>query len=347
MEKTGYLIINLGTPASPSIADVRAYLKEFLMDPYVLDVPGPIRSVIVNGFILPFRPKKSAHAYASIWDPAGSPLLLHSEALLAQLKGKLDGPVALGMRYGKPDIPGAVQQLVQQNVTHIVVAPLYPQYADSTVTTSLAATAQCVPSHISTRAVTAFFEHPAYIGALARNVAAALPQQWDHLLLSYHGLPERHMKKADPTGSHCMKTPDCCNVASPAHATCYRHQVYGTSHALAEALGISCEQYSVSFQSRLGGGWLQPYTDRVLQELPGNGVEHLVVACPAFVADNLETLEEMGLQGRETFLQAGGKSFDLVPCLNEEPAWIDALAFILMETPETAQTSAAASETSA
>ena len=347
MEKTGYLIINLGTPASPSVADVRSYLKEFLMDPYVLDVPAPIRSLIVNGFILPFRPKKSAHAYASIWDPAGSPLLLHSEALLADLAVKLDGPVALGMRYGKPDIESAVKTLLQQDVTHIVVAPLYPQYADSTVTTSLEATAQFVPEHVSTHAVTAFFEHPAYIQALAKNVSAALPQDWDHLLLSYHGLPERHMKKADPTGSHCMKNPDCCNVASEAHATCYRHQVFGTSNALAAALGIASNRFSVSFQSRLGGGWLQPYTDKVLEELPGRGVKRLVVACPAFVADNLETLEEMGLQGRETFLEAGGKSFDLVPCLNEDPAWVDALAQILMAPPGPVQTTAAASETSA
>lgn len=347
MEKTGYLIINLGTPASPSVADVRAYLKEFLMDPYVLDVPGPIRSMIVNGFILPFRPKKSAHAYASIWDPAGSPLLLHSEALLAELAPRLEGPVALAMRYGKPTIQSAVEQLVQQEVTHIVVAPLYPQYADSTVTTSLKATEEVMPGHISTRAVTAFFDHPAYIQALANNVSAALPEQWDHLLLSYHGLPERHMKKADPTGSHCMKSTDCCSTPSAAHATCYRHQVFGTSNALAAALGLSPEQFSVSFQSRLGGGWLQPYTDKVLEELPGRGVERLVVACPAFVADNLETLEEMGIQGRQTFLDAGGKSFDLVPCLNEEPAWIDALAQILKEHAEPLQTIAAASETSA
>ncbi len=347
MEKTGYLIINLGTPASPSVADVRTYLKEFLMDPYVLDVPGPIRSLIVNGFILPFRPKKSAHAYASIWSENGSPLLLFSEVLQQALAAKLDGPVALGMRYGSPDIASAVNTLLQENVSRIVVAPLYPQYADSTVTTSLDLTRQLIPAHIPCREVTSFFAHPAYIKALAESVTAALPDQWDRLLLSYHGLPERHMKKADPTGNHCMKVDNCCAVSSAAHATCYRHQVYGTSNALANAMGLQPEQFSVSFQSRLGGGWLQPYTDKVLEQLPAQGVRRLVVACPAFVADNLETLEEMGIQGRETFLAAGGETFDLVPCLNDNPVWVDALAQILTEQPDATQILAAASETSA
>ena len=179
------------------------------------------------------------------------------------------------------------------------------------------------------------------------TVESALPEQWDHLLMSYHGLPERHMKKADPTGQHCLIVKDCCTIDSTAHATCYRHQVFATSRALAEYLDIGEDRYSVSFQSRLGGGWLQPYTDKVLEALPHQGVKNLAVVCPAFVADNLETLEEMGMQGRETFLKAGGESFHLLPCLNADPHWIDAIADILTARAKPVYTEAANAETSA
>ena len=343
---TGYLITNLGTPASPAVTDVRSYLKEFLMDGYVLDAPAPIRRMIVSGFILPFRPKKSAEAYASIWDPQGSPLLLYSEALVDALRPLLDGPLALGMRYGKPSIKDAVAELVNAGVDHIVAAPLYPQYADSTVTTSIDVIRACLPSTVQCSIVTSFYSDPGYQQSLAASVKAALPDQFDHLLMSYHGLPERHMKKADPTGQHCMRSTDCCAVDSPAHATCYRHQVFETSKALADLLGLSDEQYSISFQSRLGGGWLKPYTDQVLAELPARGIKNLAVVCPAFVADNLETLEEMGIQGRETFLSAGGESFALIPCLNADAAWVSALAELLKAHSRTPQTEAASMETS-
>ncbi len=331
MNTTGYLLINLGTPDSPDVADVRRYLGEFLMDPYVLDVPYPIRRLIVSAFILPFRPKKSAEAYAAIWADTGSPLLTLSEDLQQAVTSNLQAPVALGMRYGEPSIERAVKTLVEQNVKRVVVIPLYPQYADSTVTTSIEEVRRHVPAEIETHFITSFFSDPRYRKALANTVAEALPEQWDHLLMSYHGLPERHLKKADPTGSHCLAQADCCKVASPAHATCYRHQVYATSQALAEDLALTPTQYSVAFQSRLGGGWLKPYTDEVLVELAQQGIKRLVTVCPAFVADNLETLEEIGLQGRDTFLAAGGVSFHLIPCLNSHPAWISGLCEILKE----------------
>ena len=346
MSKTGSLITNLGTPKSPDVKDVRSYLKEFLMDPYVLDVPGPIRSMIVNGFILPFRPKKSAAAYASIWNAQGSPLLVYSCALREKLAAELPGPVALGMRYGDPSIPDAIAELVSLGVSHIVAIPLYPQYADSTVTTSIDVVRECLPSHVTAEFITAFYDDPEYIEALGTSVKAALPERWDHLLMSYHGLPERHMKKADPTGSHCMQQKNCCAETSPAHATCYRHQVFATSTALANYLNLDENQYSVSFQSRLGTGWLQPFTDKVLAKLPTQGIKHLAVVCPAFVADNLETVEEMGLRGREIFLAAGGESFHLVPCLNDEDAWAKALARMLTRRADGAQTETAAAETS-
>ncbi len=327
---TGFLIINLGTPRSASTADVRAYLNQFLMDPYVLDTPWLLRRLIVSAFILPFRPQKSAQAYASIWTEAGSPLLLNSQALQQSLAARLDKPVALGMRYGEPAIRQGVEELLALGVNHIVVAPLYPQYADSTVTTCIDAVTQILPADVTYSVLPPFYNHPGYLQALVRSIREGLPAHWDHLLLSYHGLPERHLQRADPTGSHCLADNNCCQTPSAAHATCYRHQVYATSQALVDQLGLSAEQYTVSFQSRLGRlPWLQPYTDQVLQTLPQQGVKRLAVACPAFVADNLETLEEMGIQGRKTFLDAGGETFHLVPCLNQQSYWTAALAALL------------------
>ena len=347
MPKTGFLITNLGTPASPAIKDVRRYLKEFLLDGYVLDVPKPLRHLIVNGLILPFRPKKSAAAYASIWTERGSPLLLHSEALKEALEPLVDAPLAMGMRYGNPSLASAVDELAAQGVTHIVCIPLYPQYADSTVTTSIDVINAHLPNGVSVEYVTAFYDDQDYIAALAQSVTNSLPNGFDHLLMSYHGLPERHMKKADPTGNHCLQSANCCDKESSAHATCYRHQVFATSAALARALALTPEQYTVSFQSRLGGGWLQPYTDKLLEQLPTQGIKSLAVICPAFVADNLETLEEINIRGRDTFMAAGGESLHLIPCLNSDNAWTHALAKLLTRRDNTSQTVSASAETSA
>lgn len=323
--KQGVLLANLGTPKSPSVADVRAYLGEFLMDRHVLDVPWPIRKLIVSGFILPFRPKQSAHAYASIWQPEGSPLLLESQALQAALATALDDhtPVALGMRYGEPSLATALSELDAAGVKQVLLIALYPQHAASTRSTCIEQVEALLPPHMQLTVLPPFFEEPDYIRILADSVRPHLAEPFDHLLLSYHGLPERHLTKADPTGKHCLQAPDCCSVDSVAHATCYRHQVYATSNALAAALELTEDQISTSFQSRLGRlPWLTPYTDQTLAELPGKGVKRLVVACPAFVADNLETLEEIGIQGRETFLAAGGEELRLVPCLNADAQWV-------------------------
>ncbi len=343
---TGYLLINLGTPDSSSTSDVRRYLNQFLMDPYVLDTPWLFRRLIVSLFILPFRPKQSAHAYASIWSDEGSPLLIHSQALRDALQKEINGPVELAMRYGKPDIRSAVESL-QSKADHIVVIPLYPQYADSTVTTSLQAVREAAKEAANDAAnadwsvLAPFFAKPEFITPLAEQVRSA-DGDWDHLLMSYHGLPERHITRTDPTGSHCLREENCCAIPSSAHATCYRHQVYATSTALADSLGLERDQYTVSFQSRLGRlPWLQPYTDQVLSELPQKGVKRLAVTCPAFVADNLETLEEIGIQGRETFLEAGGEDFQLIPCLNDDASWVTGLSSLIRS-----HMSAASSETS-
>ncbi len=329
--KDGVLLINLGSPASPAVRDVRSYLNEFLMDRHVLDVPAPIRRLIVSLFILPTRPKRSAHAYAQVWQPPdqygyGSPLLQNGMALRDLLASRTDVPIALAMRYGEPSIAGAVESLRKQGVERVLLAPLYPQYADSTTTTALEA-ARRVTRGMTLLELAPFYADPDYICALADVTRRTLPNNFDLLLMSFHGLPERHMTKADPTAAHCLRTDDCCETPSAAHATCYRHQTRVTSSLLAQALGLARDRWAISYQSRLGRlPWLAPYTDATLQELPGKGVKRLVVVCPAFVADNLETLEEIEISGRRTFMAAGGESLTLVPCLNADPAWVATLA---------------------
>lgn len=324
----GILLVNLGTPKSPSVADVRTYLGEFLMDPYVIGIPWPIRKLIVSLFILPFRPKASAHAYASIWDEhTGSPLLHQSRLLEQGVSEQANLPCALAMRYGEPSIEQGIAELEKQGVNEVLLVALYPHHADSTRTTTIERTRALLPAGMRLTTLPPFYSDPDYIAVLAASLAPHLAQPYDHLLLSYHGLPERHLTVADPTGKHCLASDTCCDDASAAHATCYRHQVLQTSKHLQQALGVPQDKLSISFQSRLGRlPWLTPYTDVRLAELAASGVERLVVACPAFLADNLETLEEMGLQGRKTFEEAGGKSFTLVPCLNANQDWVETLS---------------------
>ena len=334
--KRGVLLVNLGSPKTTAIPDVRRYLGEFLMDPYVIDSPWLIRKIVVSGFILPFRPKRTAAAYRRIWEPTGSPLLRFSQALRTSLAGRIVLPVELAMRYGEPSIEQAVSRLVTADVDEILLIALYPHHADSTRTTTIKAVTQQLArlgSRVSLSVLQPFFAEPRYLAALAKSIGRTLPTNSQLLLFSYHGLPERHLTTADPTGNHCLKTPDCCERASPAHATCYRHQVFETSRGVASLLGLTGNQWRVSFQSRLGRlPWLTPYTDKMLDALPADGVKHLTVVCPAFVADNLETLEEIGMAGRERFLAAGGESLTLVPCLNDDPDWVDTLAGWCLET---------------
>ncbi len=333
----GILLVNLGSPASTSVADVRTYLDEFLMDPEVIDSPWIVRALVVKGFILPFRPKRTAAAYREIWQPEGSPLLAHSKALRNAVAAQVACPVLLAMRYGEPRIEAAIEELAAAGVQEILLMPLYPQHAASTRKTTIAKvreTLRRVAPSIALRVLPPFYDLPGYQGVLATSIREALPEQFDQLLFSYHGLPERHIERADPTGAHCLKRADCCSTPSDAHASCYRYQAFATSRAVATLLALSEEQWQVSFQSRLGRlPWLSPYTDQLLAELPGRGVRKLAVACPAFVADNLETLEEIDIRGRETFMNAGGEQFTLVPCLNTRPDWVDVLAHWCREPP--------------
>jgi len=343
-KKRGVLLVNLGSPAEPTVPAVRRYLNEFLMDPEVIDLPWPVRRLLVSCFILPTRPKASAHAYASIWrtgEEPGSPLLHHSEAFVGALRSTLaqdgfassDLPVVLAMRYGEPSIASGMQALA--DCDEVLLLAAYPHHADSTRTTTINAAKAAQRDGQTLTVVPPFYQDPDYINALAASIRPHLPTSYDHLLFSYHGLPERHLTKADPTSSHCLQSNNCCEQPSTAHATCYRHQVYATTRAAVQALDIDPERYSVSFQSRLGRTpWLAPYTDQVLAELPTKGVERVAVVCPAFVADNLETLEEMGIQGRATFLAAGGSEFTLVPCMNDHPDWVQTVTRWAIHGPD-------------
>lgn len=329
----GLLLLNLGTPDEPNAPAVRRYLRQFLSDPRVLDINPVGRAALLNLVILPRRPARSAEAYRKIWDPErGSPLLFHSRDLAARVAERL-GPawrVELAMRYGQPSIRSALDGLREAGVDQMVVLPLFPQYAASSTGSAL----EEVFRHIGPRwnvppvtVVPAFYDHPAFIGAFAAVGAPVLAEQRpDHVLFSFHGLPERHMRKSDESGRHCLTSDSCCDRVDGANRNCYRAQCWATARALAAALELDAARWSVSFQSRLGRTpWIRPYTDVVLDELAGRGVRRLAIFCPAFVADCLETLEEIGIRAREQFRAAGGEELTLVPSLNSSPAWVDAV----------------------
>jgi len=325
----GVLLVNLGSPDSPSVADVRRYLREFLMDGCVLDVNWLLRFCIVHFTILPLRPKRSAEAYQKIWTPAGSPLVVTSRNVQAKLQQRVPMPVELAMRYQNPSIPQAMRNLAQNGVDEVLLIPLFPHYAMSSFETAVERVkevAAALAPQMRVQVQPPCFDQPDYIAALAASAREFLERGYDHLLFSFHGLPERHMRKSDPTGRHCLAAENCCDTASPAHATCYRAQCFKTVAAFVNQAGVPEGKYSIAFQSRLGRDpWLKPYTDYELPRLAERGVKRLLVMCPAFVADCLETLEEIGLRGRDSFLAAGGRDFALIPCLNEHPLWLGAL----------------------
>ena len=325
----GILLVNLGSPDSPSVPDVRRYLREFLMDARVLDMPWPLRFGIVNFAILPSRPKQSAHAYQSIWTPKGSPLVVTSRNVQKKLQQRLDLPIELAMRYQNPSIPDAVRHLAHKGVDDLLLLLLFPHYAMSSFETAVERVKQVAARLAPQMRITVqppYFDHPDYVAAMVASAEPYLRKGFDHLLFSFHGLPERQIRKSDPTGCHCLIAQNCCEVASPAHATCYRAQAFKTVAAFVQKAGIPKDKYSVSFQSRLlSDPWLKPYTDFELPRLAREGVKRMMIISPAFVSDCLETLEELGMRGRDLFLEAGGTEFTLIPCMNEHPLWLEAL----------------------
>lgn len=331
--KPGLLLLNLGTPRSPATSDVRAYLREFLSDPYVLDVPAPVRWLLLNLVILPFRPSRSAHAYQQIWSERGSPLLAHSEELREKVAGRLGDGVAveLAMRYGEPAIPKAIARLHAQGVTHISVFPLYPQHSAAATESSVeAARSAAAGSAVTMNVVPAFFDDARFVDAVVEaarpTLAAAAPER---VLFSFHGLPERQVRKADASGRHCFASRDCCLGRRDAGINCYRAQCFATAQAVGDALEIPEEERVVAFQSRFGRErWIRPHTDRLLGELAREGVRRVAVITPGFVADCLETLEEIGIRGAATFREHGGEQLSLAPCVNASDLWADALVSI-------------------
>ena len=327
--RKGILLVNLGSPDSPFVADVRKYLGEFLMDGRVLDTPWPVRFCVVNFAILPSRPKESAHAYQKIWTPEGSPLVVTSRRVRSELQARVTAPVELAMRYQNPSIASALKKLAEKDVTHLLVIPLFPHYAMSSYESAAERVkeiaAKLFPA-ITVKIQPPYFDAPDYIAALVASAKNHLDAGYDHLLFSFHGIPERHLRKSDTTGCHCLQVENCCAVASPAHATCYRAQCFKTVAAFVAQAGVPPEKYSVAFQSRLGKDpWLKPYTDLEIEKFPARGIKKLLVICPAFVSDCLETLEEIGMRGQESFLAAGGEELTLIPCMNEHPQWLKAL----------------------
>jgi ferrochelatase len=324
----GVLLVNLGSPDSTSVGDVRRYLNEFLMDGRVIDSPWLLRRFVV-GLILINRPKESAHAYEKIWTKKGSPLVVTSKRVQAELQKSFTIPIELAMRYQNPSVESAIQKLAARKVDDLFLIPLFPHYAMSSYESAVERVKIVAKKYAPKMKLTIqppYFDLPDYVSALVASAADFLKKDFDHLLFSFHGIPERHLRKSDPTGCHCLAKENCCEVPSPAHATCYRAQCFKTVAAFVQLVGIPAGKYSVSFQSRLGKDpWLKPYTDFELAKFPKRGVKKLLVICPAFVSDCLETIEEINMRGRETFLQAGGKEFAQIPCLNEHPLWISAL----------------------
>ncbi len=329
MIRRGVLLVNLGSPDSPKVGDVRKYLREFLMDGRVLDALYPVRFGIVHLAILPSRPRQSAEAYHKIWTAQGSPLVVTGRKVRAHLQTRLGMPVELAMRYQNPSIAKAIGKLRGQDVKELLLIPMFPHYAMSSYETTVrrvqSLLAKLAPE-ISLNVMPPYYDQPDYIQALVGSAADYLAQEYDHLLFSFHGIPERHLRKSDPSHCHCLVKNNCCAEANSAHQTCYRAQCFKTVQAFAELAGLPRDKFSIAFQSRLGRDpWLQPYTDRVIEELARDGIKKLLVICPAFVADCLETLEEIGMRGRERFRASGGQELTLIPCLNQHPLWIAAL----------------------
>ncbi len=327
----GVLLVNLGSPDSPEKKDVKKYLRQFLMDERVIDEPLWLRTLLVKGIILNTRPRKSAKAYKKIWWDEGSPLIVLSKRLLKKVNNLTSVNVSLAMRYGNPSIFDGIKELSEKGITEILLIPLYPQHAMASTETILVLAEKIRKenfSHIEFTNLPAFYNHPDYIRVLSNSIQDNLKgKEWDHLLFSYHGIPERHIRKTDITNSHCKIDGKCCNNSSPAHEFCYRHHCYETTKKVAKYLELKDGSYSSSFQSRLAGQpWLKPYTDKVVENLANNGIKKMAIVTPAFVSDCLETLEEIGMEAKDDFIEKGGEQFHVIPCLNDNDSWVKVLS---------------------
>lgn len=324
----GILLINLGSPRDLELKSIKDYLKEFLSDDLVIDYPKFLQQILVNWIIIPSRYKNTREAYSEIWTENGSPLIHDTIALGEKVGAKSGALVEVSMRYQFPSIEEGLKRLKAKGCSEIFVVPLYPHYAMSTVLTTEREVKRIESKlglDLRLNFIGAFYNEGGYISSLSDVINRNRQKESDYLLFSYHGIPNRHLIKTDPTKNHCLKVKNCCEIESKAKPFCYKAQVLETSKLCAKKLELKDNEWGVSFQSRIGPGWIQPFTDKELVRLAEEGIQNLDVVCPAFVTDNLETLEEMNIRGRETFLEAGGKSFKYIPCLNDEESWVDFL----------------------
>lgn len=329
MKGAGVLLMNIGTPDEPTIESVRDYLREFLLDPDVIDIPAPLRHLLVRGIILRTRPRKIAPNYQSIWMEEGSPLRVYTNRMASALQDNLGIPCEVGMRYGNPSIRDGLQNLRDMGVDRILLAPLFPHHAQATTESSL----KHAYKHLSEMEWSPgivelghFEKDPSFIGPLVESIRPHLDEE-THLLFSYHGLPLSHIYRADKSGSHCLKVENCCAIKTEGNASCYAHHCTMTTLSVVEALGLDDDSWSQSYQSRLGPvKWLRPSSIEKVDQLVESGIKKLTVVSPAFVADGLETMEELDIEIRNQFMEAGGEQMELVSCLNDRPDWIEGMS---------------------
>jgi ferrochelatase len=329
--------MNLGSPDSTEVKDVRRYLNEFLMDERVIDYPYLFRKILVQGLIVPRRAPGSAEAYKSIWTTEGSPLIVITRQLRDALQQKVKVPIEIAMRYGDPSPAKAYENLLKLEpaLEEVLVIPMYPHYAMSSYETAVEYAKEIHKKkkyRFKLSFIRPFFEEENYLQALTDSMKPYIDSDYDHVLFSYHGIPRRHIIKGDISGVHCLQVVNCCEVSSNAHSQCYRHQIITTTKKVAAKLQLPSGKFSYSFQSRLGREeWLKPYTVNLLKEFPAQGIKKLIIVCPAFVSDCLETLEEIAEEGRDIFLEHGGEKFTLIPCMNTQPQWVDTLALYIKD----------------
>jgi ferrochelatase len=336
MTKKGILLINLGTPDDPSRGAVYRYLKEFLLDPRVIDIPAIQRNLLVRGVIAPFRSKPSSELYQQLWTDEGSPLKFYGERLRDLLQKEMGDEylVELAMRYQSPSIESVLKKMLLQNVSELVIVPLFPHYASASTGSvyeevmRLLSKEQAIPK---LRFVNAFYDHPDFIAAFVERARVHDVDSFDHVLFSYHGMPIRQLVKADHS-NHCTKAKDCCLNISEKNQHCYSAQCYATTKALVKELNLKEGQYTTCFQSRLGKDpWVQPYTSDTLKKRAAAGDKSLLVFCPAFIAVCLETTIEVSVEYQHEFQKMGGEKVQLVESLNDHPTWVKALHKIIME----------------
>ena len=328
----GVLLVNLGSPDSPKKEDVKKYLDQFLMDERVIDFPKWFRTFLVKGIILNTRPKKSAEAYKKIWWKEGSPLIVLTKLLLEKVKKNVSIPVEIAMRYGKPSIKEGLDILSNKAVKEVLIIPLYPQFAMATTETILVLAEKIKNEffpHITLTSLPSFYNHPDYIKVLSNSIQDELKgKKWEHIIFSYHGVPNRHIRKSDITKSHCKMDDSCCFEKSPAHNYCYKHQCENTTLEVAKYLELKDGSYSTTFQSRVSilGNWLKPYTDKTVSSFAEKGFKEIAIVTPAFISDCLETLEEIGMEAAEDFEEKGGKKLHVIPCINDREDWVKVLS---------------------